>query len=60
MHMHMPYAYAIYVYSHMPYATCMQVMLAQPSTTKWLIHGYETCGFAKVKPLACHAPPTDY
>ena len=49
MHMHM----------HMPYA-CMQVMLAQPSTTKWLIHGYETCGFAKVKPLACHAPPTDY
>jgi len=26
-----------------------QVMLAQPATTKWLIHGYETCGFAKVK-----------
>jgi hypothetical protein len=24
-------------------------MLAQPATTKWLIHGYETCGFAKVK-----------
>ena len=24
-------------------------MLAQPSTTKWLIHGYETCGYANVK-----------
>ena len=50
--MHMPYA--------MSMSMCMQVMLAQPSTTKWLIHGYETCGFAKVEPLACHAPPTDY
>ena len=46
---------------HMP-CVCMQVMLAQPRTTKWLIHGYETCGFSKVKrPAACHLPPTaDY
>ncbi|KAL1530285.1 hypothetical protein AB1Y20_001196 [Prymnesium parvum] len=26
-----------------------EVMIAQPEDTKWLIHGYEVCGFAKVK-----------
>jgi len=26
-----------------------QVMLLQPATTKWLVHGYEHCGFANVK-----------
>ena len=53
--------YHPYMHMHMP-CVCMQVMLAQPRTTKWLIHGYETCGFSKVKrPAACHLPPTaDY
>ena len=32
-------------------------MLAQPLTTKWLIHGYETCGFAKVQRHATLALP---